>query len=69
MDHNGSHVDSGIFLNRSNIPTWYIFPFNFFLLFSLSELVKLKLQKHVQSKRLMFNLYTVLLLFPYLCHC
>ena len=30
MDHHESHVDSGIFLNRSNIPTWYIFPFNFF---------------------------------------
>ena len=30
MDHNGSHVDCGIFLNRSNIPPWYIFSFNFF---------------------------------------
>ena len=30
MDHNWSHVDSGIFLHRSNIPTWYIFPLNFF---------------------------------------
>ena len=25
MDHNGSHVDSGIFPNRSNIPSWYMF--------------------------------------------
>ena len=37
MDHNGSYVDSGIFLNCSNIPTWYIFH----LFFSCNERTKL----------------------------